>query len=191
MIGEHAPLAIGVAPDIGSIEMKLVPARRLQADHRAKEMRAAIEQGSREQATAHQPLRPVNILEQHFHERRALDNGIGNARPFARVDHQRDGRQWPFSLVAVAGHAKPRADLVCLPLDACARLVEITIACHRNFIGHSGPHAAIACFADDIALRDLRAIGVKPRRAAERWQIGRGASQGQLALLSSPLSSLA
>ncbi len=63
--GHHLPRPIGPARQIGGIQMHMHIARGLGAAQRPQELRMAGHQMRRQHTLAHQPLRPVNIAQDH------------------------------------------------------------------------------------------------------------------------------
>ena len=99
----------------------------------------------------------VQVGEDRLEQSRALRRARRDPVPFVLGDQQRDGRDRPGPLVAVAGDAETGADILGVALDALAGMAEIFAGGDRELLERRGPRSGIAA-RDDIARPGAAAI---------------------------------
>ena len=171
MVREHAPLAIGSATEIEGDEMQLATPGRRDRGHWAEIERAAGDEGCGDHAAFDELTVAVDVLDDLFHQRRALDHAAFDACPFFGGDQQRDRAERPGALVRLADDAKSRPDVDRGALDAIARVAEI-VARGGEFLEHFDP-GGVARRRQHVAPEVARAIIVDPPPG-----VGGGIEQG-------------
>ena len=151
-------------------------ARRHQPGHRPQEEGAAAHQRRGNQPALDQRRVAIEIGEDGLHQLGALDDAVGDPRPFLLLDQQRYRRERPGPFLAFADDPETGADILRMALHPFAGMAEIVAGNHRQLFEHRRPGRVVAARAEHVATLLPRAIIRDPARGMDRGikQRGRG-----------------
>ena len=158
MVGKHPPFAIGAPAKIKRHEVEMSPSRRLQPVQRAEEIRAAGHQHGGDMPFADETTRTVKIGEYRFQQVRPLRHAGGDRLPFGLFQKERNRRERPRALLAIAYDAEAGADIVGMAPCTFAYQAPIVATYRRQFFEQRSPCGVLAFGAQHIAGSGMGAI---------------------------------